>query len=800
MPQTTLDARPYVPATPLTGGEQSVVYRGRNMILRGLAPNLYFEQYSGSENLSQPIPSVAITGTVSCSPVSATVTGSGTSFLGELHIGQQLQCASGEVLTVQRLVDDTHFINGRIPTAIVAGEAAYRTPVLFPLDINRGSQLTGNALHFDKGTILSVGSGVLYQNGAVLPGDSLTATRTPQVALYNAASLNYDVQTVGFSAVPTISNAYITIVTGGGRKNMSLGYYSFKIAYYSTITDGYGNPTDTLLSGGTAGYNVTVANSQFHFDFSQDSSPPAKADGYIIYGSAFAGSSAISQVNSIQGGWFEVARIPFTSLGNAATVAGAGTGSANGDYVANGTSHGRTNYNRTGYTPTLDAITWSGTAWGIYDVGGNLLYESSNDVLYPWLATFIVAGIGAGPAPTVTQTSAAAHTINLDYIDTDLGSLVSFDNDFPPDAEYYGSIDRYPILVSTNGAGVGSSTRSTTTSPGPYISPIKAGNFDAYPSTFKVPTEKGEIIIGAVSAAGRMFVLTSNTLQAVTPTQVPAFPFTCRPFWKRGFAGPYNLAFVDDTLYGFTTAGMFRSIATGDEGDESHIFASDVESQTADWHGSYVYVVHDPKNEQICFVYSASRQNAQGYWESDILPYSLRQSCWQPTVVLSDPTRDMVVSGVATIAGHFEFIAGGRRSGTTVQFDTWRYDTGSGVDVAWYLAWNFQDNGVEMTAKTIRKMRPKGKFTSATMQLYLTTPDTNVDVTDLEAGTNATFEAVLANSTTVKQYGVTKCRARNGMMYTARIEGTGNWNGDPDTEKDQFHELALEVDVSGQLR
>ncbi|WP_230681988.1 hypothetical protein, partial [Streptococcus pneumoniae] len=98
---------------------------------------------------------------------------------------------------------------------------------------------------------------------------------------------------------------------------------------------------------------------------------------------------------------------------------------------------------------------------------------------------------------------------------------------------------------------------------------MKGNNLDAYPATLKVPTEKGEVIIGTVSAAGRICVLTSNTLQAVTPTGLPSAPFTCRPFWRRGFQGTFNLAFVDDTLYGFTTAGMFRSIATGDEGAES---------------------------------------------------------------------------------------------------------------------------------------------------------------------------------------------------------------------------------------
>jgi len=40
------------------------------MILRGLPPRLYYEVYAGSENLSEPIPAVALTGTLAFSPSS----------------------------------------------------------------------------------------------------------------------------------------------------------------------------------------------------------------------------------------------------------------------------------------------------------------------------------------------------------------------------------------------------------------------------------------------------------------------------------------------------------------------------------------------------------------------------------------------------------------------------------------------------------------------------------------------------------------------------------------------------------
>ena len=686
----------------------SAIYRGKNMMLRSKPDGgLFYEAYAGSENLNEPIPSGGLTGTLAFSPTTNLITGTGTDFFGELHIGS-LVLANAEPLVVIQIISNTQFRSGRLPSTtetVATGEIA---PIIFAVDINRGTLLHGNATQYDKGTILCVGSGTLRINGSVLPGDSLIASRRAQVALYDSATNTYDVQDIGFDEVPTISNTDITVVTSGGTKNMSAGYYSFKVAYYSTITTGWGNPTETLLAGGTAGYQVSAANSTFNFDFSGDT-PPAKADGYIIYGSAFAGSSAISQVNAIQGGWFQIGNpIPFSAL-------------TAGEYA-------------------------------------------------------------------------------FDYTDFDLSVTVSFDNDPPPDAEYVASLDRYPFMISTNGKGVDSAGRELSTSPGAFVSPIKAENFDAYPSSYKVPTEKGEVIIGSVSAAGRIFVLTSNTLQAVTPTGIPQAPFTCRPFWKRGFQAPYNLMFLDDTLYGFTTQGMYRSIAQGDEGSESNDFAANVETQTASWHGAYVFVEHDPKNEQICFFYSASRQNENGYWETDILPYSLRQRDFNPTIVLSDPDRDMIVSGVASVGGHLEFIAGGRRDGTTNQWDTWQYDTGSDMDVPYYLAWNYMDAGVEITPKIIRNLRPKGKFTDASVQIYAVYPDTEIDITDLETGANSIVDFALDDSLTVKQYKIFKRKIKNALMWTARIEGTANWDGDVATVKDQFQELAYDIVETGGMK
>ncbi len=678
-----------------------MILRGSNVILRGNGDLTYFQAYKGSKDLSEPIPADSIAGTLAFSPASLTVTGTGTAFLDDLHLGQML-LANEEVLVVRRLVSQTSFITDRLPITTETIASAERLPVIFALDTKRGAMRRGNAIKFDKGTIIAVGDGALYVNGTVLAGESLVATRRAQVALYDSATMSYSVEDVGFDTVPTVTNADISIVGSGGTKNTSLGYYSFMLAYYSDITSGSSNPTDVLLSGGTAGYQITIANSTFEIDKSSDT-PPDKATGYIIYATAFGGTSAISQLNAIQGPWYELKRVPFT------------------DFTAN-------------------------------------LYA-------------------------------------FDYVDADLSTtFATQSNDSPPDAEYVASLAGFVNLISADGPGVNSTGREASTSPGPVIAPMSAYNFDAFPATTYVPTEQGETIVGCVSAAGRLFPMTPNTLQASTPTGLPTAPFTLRPFWKRGFVNPYNLIFVDDTLYGFSGNKIFRSIATGDAAQEGYEFASPVEAQLASFSAGYVFLAHDPVNELVCLIASAVRQD-NGYWVSEIYPYSLTKFQWMPVVTLASATRDMIVSGAATVDGVMYFIAGGRRAGDTTQCDTFQFDADDGATTDWYVAWAYSDMGIELHPKKITRIRPKGKFAATEVMVFGVTADTDIDVDDLETGTNPVLTLTLAASSAVKQYEASKVRATNLLMGTIRVSGESDG-----TDPDELHEVVLDVAVVGGVK
>ena len=712
MPTTTLTSVPFRPSSPFTG-DSSFIYRGQNMLLRGqnVAGGLFYAAYNGSLDLNESLDHVALTGTLAYSPSSLTITGTGTAFQDELHFGQMIYVGAGRPLVVNQIVSQTELTVYLAPTTTETNIVGYRVPNLFALDTWRASLLWGNATRTDKGNIIAVGDGELTLNGQPL-NTTLNATRQAKIALYDSVTDTYSIESLGFDDVPDTINTAISVVPAGGTKNMSLGYYSFRIAYYSDITDGVSNPTATLLSGGTTGYQIAVGNSTFNFDFGATSAPPSKATGYIIYATSYSGSSAISQVNAIQGAWYELRRIPFTELSG-----------------------------------------------GVY-----------------------------------------SGTIAFDYVDNDLSaSVVAFDNEPPPDAEWVSLFTGYVSLISTNGRGVNSTGREVTTSPGAAISTMAANNIDSYPAAQNVFTEKGETIIGFLNAAGRMFPMTANSLQASTPTGLPSSPFTLRPFWQRGFATPDALTFIDDTLYGFTTNGPYRSIATGDSAKESNDFASSVNAQMADWNAGYVRVVFDPKNSVLCYFHVKPDTNADGYWETEVYLYSLIIYDWLPPVLLTSSTRDMIVTGAACVHNTMCFVAGGRRQGDTDQFDTFAFDMGTGDSIPWYLTWAYMDSGVESIAKNIRKVRVKAAVTDGKVQIYTVTPDSDINVAELEDGTNPDWEYSLDDSTSVKQYQQLKTRIRNALMWTARMEGTSVSDGTVES-LDQVQEITLQIDIAGQER
>lgn len=721
----------FSPTTSLTGNNNPTIFRGRNFVLRGGGGgNSYFEIFAGNKNLNEnynlDTAGFKLTGTLAYTITQDVITGTGTTFKSQLHLGQKI-LVGDQVFVVGEIVSDTSFISLRGATGSATTQTGFRLPQLFEINKKRGVLLTGSAVELEKGHLVAVGSGVLYINGIALPGSSLTATKNPQAAIYRPTTNDYQIRALGFAAAPPppVING-----TSGGTKAMADGKYSFMCAYWSATpegTDGFSNPCEVVkLDGAAAPIEINLAGgkTRFEFDFTTSlASMPANATGFIIYGS--------------QSGKKTVA------------VSGATTTI---------TSPNETNYE-------------NGT----------------------WLEARKVK---------VSELD-GSDKITIEYLDSELGKEVSGNNDPPPPCEFVAKLEGKPIYISAYG-------RSTTTdpggaNPGPSCVVSKFSNPDAAPAEWSASV--GGNIIGFFEGVGRMFVMTPSSLDFIVSTgligasfgltQGVELPIISRPYWKTGATNRYSIILIDDTLYGFSGNKLFKSIGNGDENVEKYDFGSPVEDITRSWNAGSVFTVHDSKNNNVCFVYSASHKNAQGYWCSRILPYSLFRGAWLPEIVLSETDRDMIVSGVSSIGERFEFLAGGRVSDGTFQTRTYRFDDGTPTTpIDAYLLWQPSDDGLEDRSKEIKSVRPIGKFTSMQIQIHGVKPGGTLLVTDMENGTNALITKTFTNSTQVTRYLKNRFRLKNLAMYAVRISDSWAGSGIPD----RIEEIVIEIGAHGRRR
>lgn len=669
------------------------------MLLRGRQGLIYAECYGGNLSLNEPIPTETLTGTLAFDPTTNIVTGTGTNFIDECHLGQ-LILADTEVLAVDQVLDPLQFIATRTPLTSAIAATGYRLPRMFAINKQRGTLLSGNAIEFDQGTIIFGGSGTLRVDGSTLPtaSGSWLANRIFKIAIYNPTTGLYDIYDLGMLAIGTLTATGV----GGGTKNMPAGDYSIYVVPSKTQA-GWNNPVEPRA-------NVTItAGQKIRLNFSGlTPDTGAGQNAYRIYGAPVDATGSTTDFQN-QGPWY---------------------------YLE---------------TVTLDQLTTSGGTWDI---------------------EYLTAEINRG-------------------------ELLQFDNDEPLPAEFItGAPAGYPVYVSVQGKGTPSIKAGYA--PGPSILPTRPSNIESSPLTGIVPLSPPEVIVGCASAAGRLYLMTPNTLQFAVFTANAAFPITARPFWQSGFKNTDSLVIVVDTIYGYTTNGMLRSIATGDEGAETADFARDVEELTQQWNPGLVMVGYDQINENVVFFHAADSLNDNGFWITKALAYSLRLQEWHPEIVISSPIRDMIVSGVATVNGNLEFLAGGRQDVGGVQIDTFRFDTESSEEIPYYIAWQYSDGGSENRDKIVRSLFATGKLTNGEASIHGSGSGQDVDVTALELSNSnsASGTIPLGTSTNVKQFERVQLCCPNLNLVTARISGT--WDGVG--MRDRVDEVVVEVAVQGVRR
>lgn len=788
----------FVPTAARTGDNAMTAFRGANGFFRGTGDNQYFETYGGSLNLNETIPSGIITGTISFSPASKIVTGVGTLFIDELHLCQMLVTIAGEILHVKERIDDTHFELFQFPLTTGAAVAAYRMPVLYEINRKRGTSLTGNVFETDRGNFLGVGSGTFRLNGSTINA-SLVLTERAKIAIYNPDTDTYLIQELGFDSVP--AGIVISAAAAAASKTYTNADVNTTTNIITITAHGWftGQPV-TLSTPGTLATPLVSTQTYYFIKTGTDAGQfanqlqDAASGDEVDLSAAGSGTTTVTPVTKAM-----PAGVYGIRVAKASTKLGVPSyGNPSENMTVTLTAGQRIKIDFTAMDSAADAND-PHDAWRIYGT----LVNGSTEVWY-WSKTISSEDLG----------TTAAATYYLEYLDgelTALSQLVSFDNDVPCDAEYIASVTGYPVLVSCQGQGT--IAQKTGTNPGPSVVPFKVNNIAAAPlvrdsgQRSEVPTSPPETIIGFYLAAGRLYLLTANSLPIAVFTADDDFPIATRPFWKTGFSNPYALCFVNGGLWGFTASGPTRSAADGEPGSEEHKFASDVEEITKPWPAERIQTVHDPQNECVCFCFGGAYQNSEGWWVSIILPYMLRDGNFSLPIIISSDTRDMIICGSATVGNNMEFLAGGRNGSGGIDAETWRFDGGlnDGDVISAYIAPQFTDGGDERRGKTVKHPSVRGILQSGTLGIHGAFAGEDIDVAVLEAGNSGSKSGsiALSNSDAVNMRPVEEVSVPGLSVYTIRVdtEYDGSQldaNGDP--IKSRIDEVVWESIIQGARR
>lgn len=245
--------RGYWPSQPLVGEANDTIYRGKNMIVRGGAGEVYTEAFRGAQDVSSLLAygvSDTLAGMAGMTSGVATIAGgfpvpvfSTTTRVGDVLL------INNRLFVITRIETDN---TCRIaPTPDFTGSF----PILRPrqiqdVDAQIGSLISGNFLRLPRGHLLVVGRGTVYLGTS---STGIVATPGPKLAIFDPSLGSYTGYALG--AMADMSATALTVTaTGGGTKNMPAGTYSVRISRARSATNGYENPS---LPG-----TVTIADNE----------------------------------------------------------------------------------------------------------------------------------------------------------------------------------------------------------------------------------------------------------------------------------------------------------------------------------------------------------------------------------------------------------------------------------------------------------------------------------------------------------------------------------------------------------
>jgi len=783
--------------------------RAANVKLKAASNRSRIQAYPGHKDIGEnyDISGETITGTITWSTATKTVVGSGTAFKTELHINSWIQAADtgGEVFVVAQIIDDTHFISERLPTVSMAvGKQARYLYTMCENNRQRAVQKRGNSLTLNKQDIYFTGDGQLFLNGVAT---GFFATRTPK-RLQRELDGTYTEMPIGWGTPPP--NPDVQPDTGGAL-GMQAGKYSSLFSWYNSNTKGFSNPQISAAGQPIpvkqhAATDITiVASGWLKATFTTTLNTKSFVDANVVIGT---GAIDTTSAHSLTTG----DAVKLRNFGGAFPVPTAG-----GVLVAAKTYYAivvdathiklaRTKYLALAGTPIVYASAAGGgtnnlytipanadgiKVWGSQSGGGVTATNQSLFSQGPWLEAAIIM-------LTDLDVSDVAH---FEYLDGGLGAFASGDNFAPPQCEFLSDFANTLMYVSAYGTPT--TALPLGTSPGNYVLPTKATNPEGVPPAWRVSV--GDTITGFANGVGRMFTLTPKGVPFVTPTGntelarlLPTgldLPFTSRPFWTKGANSPTNLIVVQGDLFVYTGQTLMRSPSNADDNNVvPYQIGLPVTDLTDSFFDGYTHLFHDPFYQEVCIVSAATKKNNAGFWISEILPYSLQKNEWQPLIEVSSDTRDMIVSGGATVNNRLDFLAGGRAPAGAFSIGTFRYGELSGLPIDYYVAFQPSDSGVEEKQKKVNSVRVTGNGSSRHLQIFGARAGGSINITDIENGTNSLSGPIaIPDSVGLARDFNTNHLVPRLQIWGIRLDGTYSGTG----PLDRFDEIVADVDVHG---
>ena len=811
-----------------------------NMILTGLGDDLYLRCYAGTRNFDETIPTADLTGTIDIVADSLSVVGTTTQFMSELRSGQYLFVDSF-LLVVNQITDDTHCTVYKAPTSNVVAATAERMPVLYEIDSQRGTQIQGNAVQADKGTILATGFGTVRINGQPLSGIT-------SVSVSQSVGTGADDAAVGTLAWTNPSN----ITTGGDAtaipadgvtthylKGTNLG---FAIDPAATIV-GIGVTIRRSLSGTIT--TETIADSEVKIvlaDGSIGATNKASAvnwptiDTNIVYGGAtdlWGETWTPADINDTDFGvvMSATAADPATDAGTLKVVSYTITVyyTMAGGMILNG-------------SPQIGIYDRATNTYAIYAIGLNPPVVNPTVTSVPggtknmqpgnFSARLVPARTATGgygnPGPQIPFTiinagDQAKFDVSLGpAMDTANGQnawdiyateLMATDRDQGPwnfvktvtiadivgNAFYIDYADaeivRNGLLDFNNdppppsgyvqfleGEPVWISTRGKLSDTfGPSIRPGKPQDIDAAPADWDVSASPPQNILGATSSLARLYFPTPMSLQQGVYLG-STDPFQIVPSVSMR---PYwHVGFSHGYQLVFVLGDLYGYPHAGPTRSTANaevvaeqFFGEYIAEITQNWIGAQVLVGYDPQLRAVCYFHSGDSLNTAGFWRTRVVLWGIKQQGWLGECFISDDTRDMCVCGIATVNEHLQFLAGGRKN-AGIQVDTFQFNTASDQIIEWYASWA----GVSAPSQNIavKAASATGKFTDGVAQIYGYDEDVDIDYAALEAGTDALITFSMGTNAGIARQFRQRFNAPNCGLAILRISGTWDGVGDPD--------------------